>query len=173
MKYSFLVLMALAVVLGAGCNKRDIRKSATLNLDFEIDANGDSARTFQMSSVMRATDNAAIAEIKEEIDRYEIRSIKYSIWELYGNDSCQFTGTLKVRKVGDAASEVYYSYNNFAFDVIERKIEIPFSDSDRKRIEDFLLVSDELEFVLEGTLTHQPLHFVMNVELNIDALAEK
>jgi hypothetical protein len=92
---------------------------------------------------------------------------------LYGNDSCVFNGTLRIGKIGDASSAVYYSYNNFGFEPLQEKIAIPFSDNERVRLEDFLLSADGLEFVLGGSLSHKPIHFVMNIELNVDVLAEK
>jgi hypothetical protein len=172
MKKVLYIIIAVAMV-ASGCGKREVRKSATLNLDFEVDANTDSALTFQTSGVLRTIANAAIAEVKDDISRYELKSIKYSLWELYGNDSCEFNGSLGIRKIGDAASTVYYSYNNFDFEPLQEKIEIPFTDGDKKRIEEFLLSGDGLEFALEGNLSHKPIHFVMNIELNVDALAER
>jgi hypothetical protein len=56
---------------------------------------------------------------------------------------------------------------------VQEKIDIPFSDNERVRLEDFLLSADGLEFVLGGSLSHKPIHFVMNIELNVDVLAEK
>lgn len=170
-KTAFL-LIALAL-LAAGCGKREVRKSATLNLDLEVEANTDSALTFQSEGILRTLTNAGIAEVKDDISRYELQSIKYSLWELYGNDSCEFSGSLGIRKIGDAASTVYYSYNNFDFEPLQEKITIPFTDAEKQRIQDFLLSGDGLEFVLEGNLSHKPIHFVMNIELNVDALAEK
>lgn len=166
------LFIAVALV-ASGCGKREVRKSATLNLDFEVDANTDSALTFQTAGVLRTITNAGIAEVKDDISRYELQSIKYSFWELYGNDSCEFSGTLGIRKIGDAASTVYYSYNNFDFEPLQEKVTIPFTDDDQRKLEDFLLSVDGLEFVLEGNLSHKPIHFVMNIELNVDALAEK
>ena len=172
MKTMMFILIAVALVL-SGCGKREVRKSATLNLDLEVDANTDSALTFQTAGLLRTIDNAGIAEVKDEISRYELESIKYSIWEFYGNDSCEFNGSLGIRKVGDASSAVYYSYNNFGFEPLQEKITIPFTDAERVRLQDFLLSADGLEFVLEGNLSHKPIHFVMNIELNVDAIAEK
>jgi hypothetical protein len=161
------------ILLASGCAKHEVRKSATLNLDLEVDANTDSALTFQTDGILRTITNAGIAEVKDDIARYELQSIKYSFWELYGNDSCQFSGSLGIRKIGDASSTVYYSYNNFDFQPLQEKIAIPFTESEKQRIQDYLLSGDGLEFVLEGNLSHKPIHFVMNVELNVDALAEK
>ena len=172
MKTLMFILIAVALVV-TGCGKREVRKSATLNLDLEVDANTDSALTFQTVGLLRTIDNAGIAEVKDEISRYELQSIKYSIWELYGNDSCEFNGSLGIRKVGDASSVLYYSYNNFGFEPLQEKIAIPFTDAERARLQDFLLSADGLEFVLEGNLSHNPIHFVMNIELNVDAIAEK
>jgi hypothetical protein len=172
MKTIMFILIAVALVV-TGCGKREVRKSATLNLDFEVEANTDSALVFQTAGMLSTITNASIAEVKEEISRYEIKSIKYSIWELYGNDSCVFNGTLRIGKIGDASSAVYYSYNNFGFEPVQEKIDIPFSDNERVRLEDFLLSADGLEFVLGGSLSHKPIHFVMNIELNVDVLAEK
>lgn len=172
MKKITVILIAL-VLITAGCGKREVRKSATLNLDLEVDANTDSALTFQTAGLLRTISNAGIAEVKDEISRYEVQSIKYSIWELYGNDSCEFSGSLGIRNIGDASSAVYYSYNNFGFEPLQEKISIPFTDAERARLQDFLLSADGLEFVLEGSLSHKPIHFVMNIELNVDAIAEK
>lgn len=168
-----LILCAMVLVVASACNKRDVRKSATLNLDFEVEANSDSTLSFSKSALLNVLDNSAIAAIKDDIDHYEIQSIKYSIWELYGNDSCAFTGALRIQKIGNPASEVYYSYNNFGFENPETKIEIPFSESDKKTIEGFLLDQNGLLFKLGGALSHKPIHFVLNVEINVDALAEK
>ncbi len=173
MKQILFSCAAVILVLTAACNKHDVRKSATLNLDFEVEANSDSSLVFERSATLNPLDNDAIAAIKEQIDRYEIRSINYSIWEFYGNDSCRFTGKLGIQKINDPSSVVYYSYNNFAFDPLEQKINVPLSDADVKRLEDYLISNDGLEFTLDGTLSHKPIHFIMNVELNVDAVAEK
>ena len=60
MKTIMFILIAGALVV-TGCGKREVRKSATLNLDFEVEANTDSALVFQTAGMLSTITNASIS----------------------------------------------------------------------------------------------------------------
>jgi hypothetical protein len=173
MKQLIGITFLIAVLASTACKKRDEVKSGTLNLDLEVEVGADSSRLIEAMGRIHTADNAAIAELIDEIDRYEIESMKYSVWELYGNDSCMFSGKLVFSHPNNSASAVIYTYNDFNFQPIEEKVAIDFTENQLQTIEDILRSSNSIDVKLEGEVSHKPIHFVLNVEMNVNAIAEK
>ena len=161
------------MLASTACKKRNEVKSGTLNLDLEVEVGVDSSRWILAAGGIHTSDNAAIAELIDEIDRYDIQSMKYSIWELYGNDSCMFSGKLVFSNPNNSSSTVIYSYENFDFEPIEEKIAMDFPENQLQTLEDMLRSSHGVDVKLEGEVSHKPIHFVLNVEMNVNAIAEK
>jgi hypothetical protein len=178
MKTMRLSLLAFVLVtLFSSCDKFNEKSfSASFHKEFLVTVSEeDGAMTIDLEKIMSALDNSDIEKYKESIKSYELINIRYKVWEYAGDPGATFTGNLGV---GNALTDVPgvllamegLSLQSSNDDPEYRQFEKTEQDIDK--IEQYFLDTDGLTLFLDGTVTHQPMSFKLDIWVDVKALAE-
>jgi hypothetical protein len=150
--------------------------AASFNTTFEVNITDEAGATvIDLERLLSATKNDDIEKYRDDIKSYELVNIRYKIWEYSGDPAATMTGTLGVGNALSATPGVSFSLNDISLQAINddpeyRQIEKTQQDIDK--IQQYLLDTDGLRFYLDGSVTHQPMSFKLDIWVDIKALAE-
>lgn len=171
-----LFFLTVALALLTGCEKfNEKRFSTTIPFDFEIDIAEDGELTVDMNGEITALINEELEKVKDEIKNYELVSITYKIWEFYGASPNTFNGSLGFGNANSLEAGVIYAYNDIDLQSGNdnpNQVNMNLNSQDVSRIQQYFMDTNGLRLYLTGGVTSKPVHFKLQVIVNIDAIAE-
>lgn len=171
-----LLLLLLTVLLFTSCDKmKEKRFSTTIPFDFEIEITEDSSAVIDLDGEITAFINAELAGVQEQIKSYELVGIKYRIWEFYGNTPNKFNGSLGFAKRGESVAGVNYNFTDLDLETAFGQIThtaMNFTSDDIAKIQQYFVDSNGMSLFLSGEVESKPVHFVLQVVVDVDAIAE-
>lgn len=177
MKQVRLVLMlSIAILLLSGCDKlKEKRFSTTIPYDFEVEITEGVSTQVDMSGELTSLINEELNKVKEDIQRYELVSIEYKIWEFYGNTPNTFAGTLGFGNANATEPGVIHEYNDIDLQAgsdSQNRVKMNLNSQDIARIQQYFMDTNGMKMFFKGDVTSAPVHFKMQLVVNIDAIAE-
>ncbi len=171
-----LFFLTVALALLTGCEKfNEKRFSTSIIHEFEIDIQTDGELTVDMNGELTSLINAELEKVKDEIKNYELVSMTYKIWDFYPVASNTFSGTLGIGNANSTEAGVIYAYNDIDLQAgfaNANQVNMSFNSQDISRIQQYFLDTNGLKLYLTGAVSAKPVHFILQVIVNIDAIAE-
>ncbi|MFN0031196.1 MAG: hypothetical protein ACKVOR_03450 [Flavobacteriales bacterium] len=171
-------ILALVVLMPllSGCDKfKEERFSTTIPITFEIDKLDTDPLVVDLDGTITALINDELNKYKEEIKRYELVSVTYKVWEYYGTAGVVFDGSIGFGNVNMSAPGVSAQFNDIdlqtSFDN-PNQTQFPFNSQDVDKIEQYFLDTNGMRLWLDGDVSDVPVHFVLAITVNVDAIAE-
>ncbi|MCC6601545.1 MAG: hypothetical protein IT223_12880 [Crocinitomicaceae bacterium] len=179
MKNFTIGLLGLTLILiFSGCEKYgDKRFSTTLELSFLIDLTDTDPTVFNLDSTVTSLTNAELKKFKENIKYYELKSIKYKVYEFWTDqegEDVQFNGEVGFGNLNSTSPGVLHTFSDISLksgNDNPAKVQIPFNSQDIKKIEQYFLDTNGLKLYVDGNTSSTPVHFYLQFQVNIDAIA--
>jgi len=171
------VLVLLLSLLFIGCDKfKDKRFSTTIVKDLHINITDNSGSVdVSLNETITSLINSELNAVKENIKSYELVRIKYKIWEYVGDDAATFSGSLGLGNLNSTMPGVSYAFNDISLKAGNDDSDyviISLNSTDIDKIEQYFLDTNGLKLFLEGNVTHVPVSFILQVVVDVDAIAE-
>ncbi|MDZ4824458.1 MAG: hypothetical protein SH856_13445 [Flavobacteriales bacterium] len=178
MKLKFFLVAAILTLMFASCDKfRDKRYSTHIIADFECSVTDNGGTLdIDISETLTSMINEELEAVKDKIKSYELISIKYKIWEYVGDASATFVGSLGIGNLSSTLPGVSYEFNDISLQAGNddtAHVLMSLNSSEIDKIEQYFLDTDGLKLFLEGNVTHVPMSFILQVVVDIDAIAEE
>lgn len=178
MKQLFFPALALLSVVFSGCDRfNDKRYSTTVPVEFLVSVTDNAgALDIALDRTLTSLVNQALAEHQDAIKSYELVQFRYKIWEYSGDPSATFAGTLGIGNQSASTPGVTYAFNDISLSAgvaDPAKVVINFTSADIDKIEQYFLDTDGLRLFLSGNVSHAPMTFLLQVEVDIDAITEE
>jgi len=159
-----------------GCEKfKEKRFSSTIPYDIEIDLAEGESTTIDITGQLSSMINKELEKVKDNIKGYELVSIEYKIFEFWGATPNTFNGSIGFGNANSTGSGTTYTFNDIdlqAGDDNPNRIKMSLNSQDIAKIQQYFLDTNGLKLYLIGNTTETPVHFIMQVVVNIDAIAE-
>lgn len=178
MKLNLFFATAIVAFILSGCDKfREKRYSTHVITDIECSIVDNSGTIdIELDTTLTSLINEQLAAVKDNIKSYELVSIKYKIWEYIGDASATFTGSLGIGNKNSTIPGVSYEFNDISLlassDGTDHTF-IALNSSEIDKIEQYFLDTDGLKLYLSGNVTHVPMSFILQIVVDIDAIAEE
>ncbi len=170
---NFFILVAFLL---SGCDKfNEKRFSTTIPFNFTVEITENDSTQIDLSGEVTAMINAELEKVKDKIKRYELVSINYKIWEFYGATPNTFTGSVGFGNANATSPGVLYEYSGIdlqAGNDNQNHVKMNLNSQDIARIQQYFLDTNGLRMFLIGSVDQKPVHFVMQIVVNVDAIAE-
>jgi hypothetical protein len=168
--------MVLGAFLFSGCDKfNDERFSTTIIKDFEVNiTDNGGAIDISLDSTLTAMINDELEAVKDDIEKYELVQIKYKIWEYIGDPAATFVGSLGIGNINSTMPGVSYEFNDISLksgNDDPNSVLMSFNSSEIDKIEQYFLDTNGLKIFLEGNVSHVPVSFILQVVVDVDAIA--
>jgi hypothetical protein len=175
-RFYTLLFLSSAILFFAGCDKfKEKRFSTTIPYAFEVDITENGETTIGLTGELTSLINEELNKVKDDIKSYELVSITYKIWEYYPAGPNTFTGTIGFGNANSTQAGVTYTYNDIdlqAGNDNPSQVNMNLNSQDIERIQQYFLDTNGLKLYLNGSVTNKPVHFKLQVVVNIDAIAE-
>lgn len=169
----FLVFMLLVF---SGCDKmKEKRFSTTIPYDIEIDLAEGESTVIDVNGQLTSMINAELEKVKDNIKSYELKSIEYKIFEFWGASPNAFNGSIGFGNANSIAPGVDYEFNDIdlqAGNDNPNRVKLNLNSQDIAKIQQYFLDTNGLRLYLTGNTTQTPVHFIMQIVVNVDAIAE-
>ncbi len=169
-------LFCLIALIVSGCNKfKEKRFSTTIPYNFTVEITENGSTTVDLTGDITAMINAELEKVKDKIKRYELVSINYKIWEFYGATPNTFTGSIGFGNANAINPGVSYAYSGIdlqAGNDNANHVKMNLNSQDIARIQQYFLDTNGLRMFFTGAVDQKPVHFVMQIVVNVDAIAE-
>lgn len=172
--FSFLII-ALAITLSACSKFKDKRFSTTVNHAFEVDIPDNGQLTIDLNNTITSLINEELEKVKDEIKEYELVNIRYKIWEFYGEEPNTFDGTLGIGNMNSNTPGVSIGLADIdlrAGNDNPNLVLVNLNSVDKSRVEQYFKDTNGLRLFLQGAVDQAPVHFKLQVTVDIDAIAE-
>ncbi|MBL7941565.1 MAG: hypothetical protein JNM00_02305 [Flavobacteriales bacterium] len=178
MKNVILCACASAMFLLSGCDKlKEQRYSTTILSNFNVSVSDNSgALDVDVNQTLSSLINAALAEHKDDIQSYELVQIKYKVWEYSGDASATFSGNLGIGNMSATLPGVSYEFSDISLKAgvdDPAQVLMSFTSSEIDKIEQYFLDTDGLKLFLSGNVSHAPMTFLLQVQVDIDAITKE
>lgn len=174
-KITTLLLVASVIVL-SGCSKfKEKRFSTTIDYAFEVDIQQDDELVIDLNNTITSLINEELNKVKDEIKSYELVGIKYKIWEFYGEEPNTFDGSIGIGNLNSTSPGVVISLTDVDLSAGSdnpNRVVINLNSVDRSRVEQYFMDTNGLRLFLNGSVDDKPVHFKLQVSVDIDAIAE-
>jgi len=179
MKSTKLILLMGMVLLGTSCSKlKQVTLDKTVTVSFDVDLQeGDPLQLDLMQLVEFATGN--LADYADAIKSYEVRDIRFKIWEFWTDGSApdaMLDGSIRIGSKTGASPGVNYALHiPSLLEASENPdyTKFNFNSSEIKKIEQYLLSTNGLKIWLDGAVSRVPVHFRLQIVADVTAVAEK
>lgn len=172
----YLTLLLFVPILFTSCDKLSERRfSTTLIKNFEVDLTDDNDHTFSEEAILTSLDNEDLALVQEAILRYEIVAVKYKIWEFAGTETATIEGELKITSPDDPTNAAILGLEETNLSELnseENHREWDLSSADQDKIKSIFLEHNEVSVSGVGNVSEVPAHFVLQIVMDVDAIAE-
>lgn len=171
-----LALLLFVAVLFVGCDRfseQDFDAALIKNFEIVIDENtGDIA--FSLEEIMDALENEGIEPIQESIVRYNIRDIKYKVWEYAGPAESKWNGSLSILSQDGSSLYDHAVVDRVLLELNddEDHPKLPFTQEQKDRIAEELLNGNSFRIKAEGSISETPVSFILQVVADVTATAD-
>lgn len=174
-----LVFTFLFLSIFTSCEKFEDKKfSTTIEVRFPVQAQSDNNGSYvidlsNLADVLAT--NPDLAQVKENIKRYELVGIKYKIFEYWDSPSTTFNGSLGFgnKEMTQPGTEFPLPSFNLQESMAQTQLsKMEFSSADVAKIQQYFIDSDALKIFFKGTLSETPANFNLYLQIDIDAIAE-
>jgi hypothetical protein len=171
-----LFLASCIIFFSTGCDKlKEKRYSTTIPYEFVVEITSDDTTVIDMTGELTSMINTELEKVKDKIKRYELVSMEYKIWEFYGEQPNTFTGTMGFGNANANSAGVIHQFSGIDLksgnDNPDR-VEMNLNSQDIERLQQYFLDTNGLRMFFAGNVDQKPVHFKMQVVVNIDAIAE-
>lgn len=171
------LLIIVAAFLFSSCDKfNDKRFSTTIIKDLHISITDNSGSVdINLNETITSMINDELAAVKENIKSYELVQIKYKVWEYIGDPAANFSGSLGIGNMNATMPGVSYAFSDInlqAGNDDSDYVLMSFNSTDIEKVEQYFLDTNGLKLFLEGNVTHVPVSFILQVVVDVDAIAE-
>lgn len=160
----------------SGCEKfKEKRFSTTIPYDIEINLEEGETTVVDVTGQLSSMINKELEKVKDNIKSYELVSIEYKIFEFWGATPNSFTGNIGFGNANSTAPGSSYEFSGIdlqAGNDNPNRVKMNFNSQDIAKIQQYFLDTNGLKLYLTGNTTEVPVHFVMQVVVNVDAIAE-
>jgi len=179
MKSLSISLLSVVVLLSLNSCKKwsDKKYSTTITTSFLVDISSTDPKIIDLDQSVTALINTELAAVKDNIKSYKLVSINYKIFEFWSDEvgkDVLYNGTIGIGNKNATEAGVVHTF----FDVSllsgnddPNRVNILFNSQDIKRIEQYFFDTNGLRLFLDGTISSTPVHFVLQLQINIDAIA--
>lgn len=168
--------MAAVTLSLSSCDKlKEKRFSTTIPYDFVVEIPTDGSTAILIDSDITSMINTELEKVKDKIKRYELVSIQYKIWEFYGASPNTFTGKVGFGNANATTPGVLYEFNGIDLQANSDNpnlIKMNLNSQDIASVQQYFLDTNGLKMFFEGDVDQAPCHFIMQITVNIDAIAE-
>jgi hypothetical protein len=179
MKRIFSLLLGLLICsFFTSCEKiTQQRFGTTFSYDFVVDMqNAEQPFTIDLTEVLDVLQkNEELAQHADHIKSFELVQVKYKIFEYYDSPTNIFTGFVGMGASDANTADVRKDITNLSLqasmDASEHE-RITFSADEVKKINDYFMQTKSLKIFLNGATTESPARFKLNVQVDVDAVAE-
>jgi len=176
MKKFYLLIVLAALMVTSGCDKLKEKTFHTqIHHAFEIDIQQDGELTIDLSETVTALINEELEKAKDGIKEYKLSKIQYKIWEFWGAEPNLFDGTLGFGNLNSTTPGVSISLTDVdlrAGDSNPDRVTLNLNNVDISRVEQYFKDTNGLRLYLQGSVDQKPVHFKLQVTVEIDAVAE-
>lgn len=177
MKTARILFLFAAVALSlSSCEKfKEKRFSTTIPYDFVVEIPADGSTVVDLSGDVTSMINAELEKVKDKIKRYELVSITYKIWEFYGATPNTFTGKVGFGNANATEPGLLYEYNGIDLQVNSDnpdQVKMNLNSQDIANIQQYFMDTNGLKMFFSGDVDQAPCHFIMQIVVNVDAIAE-
>lgn len=176
-----LYMLAFGILVSSlftSCEKlTEQRFGTSFSYDFVVDMqNTEQPYTIDLTSILDVLQkNAELAQHADHIKSFELVEVKYKVYEYYDSPTNLFTGYLGMGSSNASTPDVRQGLTDFSLqgsmDATNPE-RITFSAEDVKKINDYFMQTKSLKLFLNGTTTETPARFKLNVQVDVDAVAE-
>lgn len=171
----FAAIISSLIIL-SGCEKfKEKRFSTTIPYDIEIDLAEGESTTIDVTGQLTSMINSELEKVKDEIKSYELVSIEYKIFEFWGASPNAFTGNIGFGNANSTGPGANYAFNDIdlqAGNDNPNRVKMNLNSQDIAKIQQYFLDTNGLKLYLTGNASQTPVHFIMQVVVNVDAIAE-
>ena len=173
---SVVMLFAVATIFLTGCDKlKEKRFSTTIPYALEVDITETGDMSVDISGEITSLINEELNKVKDEIKNYELVSITYKICEFYGVTPNTFNGSIGFGNANSSEAGVLYAYNDIdlqAGNDNPNQVNMNLNSQDISRIQQYFMDTNGLKLYLKGDVANKPVHFKLQIIVNVDAIAE-
>ena len=167
-------IMALAVILLSSCQKEK-KFSTHIIHDFYVHISESDTSFIDISAEISALVNAELDKVKNDIKSYELVGITYEVFEYSGPQPLTFEGMLGFGNANATAPGVVHSLDDIdlkAQNDSPARTKLNLNSQDIARINQYFLDTNGLRMFFSGNSSEKPLDCVIQVWVDIDAIAE-
>ncbi len=172
----YTLTIVASLLLFSSCDKLKEKKfSATIPLTFDISKDASAGLNFDLDSLVSALSNSDLNEHKDKIKDYDIESIKYKVWEFNGTDAAVVNASLGLGNTNMTSPGVSVNFNDLSLKAANdnpNKTALSFNSTELDRLKQYFIDTDGLRVWLEGSVSEVPVHFKLELEINVNALVE-
>lgn len=170
-----LLILAVAMLLGS-CNKmKEKRFSTTMDYAFEIDLQNGDDTAVNLSNTITSLINENLSAVKDGIREYQLVEIRYKVWEFWGAEPNTFDGNIGIGNMNATAPGVLIPLSGIDLktgSASSSPIRVVLNSVDKSRVEQYFFDTNGLRLFLNGVTFQTPVHFKLQVSVDIDAIAE-
>jgi len=174
-KLSALFLLA-AIIVVSGCSKfKEKRFSTHINHAFEVNIQEDGELIINLDSTITSLINEELKEVKDEIKSYELVNIRYKIWEFWGEEPNMFDGSIGIGNINSTSPGITLALTDVdlrAGNDNPNLVTLNLNSLDKSKVEQYFMDTDGLRLFLNGSVDQKPVHFKIQITVDIDAIAE-
>ncbi len=169
-------LLSLVILFLSSCSKfKEKRFSTTIPYEFEVEITDADSTFIDLSGSLTSMVNKELEKVKDKIKRYELVSITYKVWEFYGTTPNTFTGSIGFGNANAIEPGIKYDYTGI--DLQENannpaQVKMNLNSQDISAVQQYFMDTNGLRMFFTGDVDQKPVHFVMQIVVNIDAIAE-
>lgn len=157
------VLIAYSCSLIEKFTELDIESEMKLSYKIELD---ETDNTIDEEDIVSLEDDEDLDEYLDNLEKIQVDSIKLSITEYSGPETCAISGTLSYAKMDGTGGDSFHELTNFDikgyFDSAEM-YKILYDTDKIVAFSNLLLEEKSLKVFLKGTATDAPVTFKLNV----------
>ncbi|MBX7050863.1 MAG: hypothetical protein K1X54_02395 [Flavobacteriales bacterium] len=169
-------LFAVVAMALSSCDKfKEKRFSTTIPYDFVVEIPADGSTVVDLTGDVTSMINKELEKVKDKIKRYELVSVDYKIWEFYGASPNTFSGSVGFGNANATSAGLTYEFNGIDLQVNSDnpdRVKMNLNSQDIANIQQYFMDTNGLKMFFKGDVDQAPCHFIMQIVVNIDAIAE-
>ena len=169
-------IFTLAILVFSSCSKfKEKRFSTTIPYEFEVEITDSDTTFINLEGSLTSMVNKELEKVKDKIKRYELVSVTYKIWEFYGATPNTFTGTIGFGNANAIEAGVKHSITGIDLEINANdpdQVKLNLNSQDISSIQQYFMDTNGLRMFFTGDVDQKPVHFVIELVVNIDAIAE-